>query len=144
VGQRRKARNLALQVLYQVDLTQDGLDQSMKLLWDQLELSEDVRGFAEERVKGVRENLDEIDELIRRASEHWRIERMSAVDRNILRLAVYELAFRPEVPERVVINEAIELGKRFSGEESGPFINGILDQVRLSVRPVEAEGTTPG
>ncbi|MEJ2365412.1 MAG: transcription antitermination factor NusB [Deltaproteobacteria bacterium] len=113
MGQRRKARNLALQVLYQVDLTQDGLDQSMKLLWDQLELSEDVRGFAEERVKGVRENLDEIDELIRRASEHWRIERMSAVDRNILRLAVYELAFRPEVPERVVINEAIELGKRF-------------------------------
>jgi N utilization substance protein B len=129
---------LALQLLYQVDLTGDSLEDSMASLWGVDDLPADVRAFAEGLARGVRENLEEIDRLIQTSSEHWRIERMPLVDRNILRLAVFELLHRPEIPERVTLNEAIELGKRFSTEDSGAFINGVLDQIRASVLPAEA------
>lgn len=138
MGQRRKARILALQVLYQMDLTLDELEMSIALVREWAEISDDARRFAEERVRGVWQHLGEIDHLIQTCSDHWRIDRMPVVDRSILRLAVYELIYHPEIPEPVILNEAIELGKRFSTVESGAFINGVLDQIRLTLRPVEA------
>ena len=129
---------LALQLLYQVDLTGDSLVDSMAALWGVDDIPMDIRAFAEGLARGVRENMGEIDRLIRSSSEHWRIDRMPLVDRNILRIAVYELLHCPDIPERATINEAIELGKRFSTEDSGAFINGVLDQVRATVFPVEA------
>jgi N utilization substance protein B len=84
-------------------------------------------------VEGVVANQEELDKLIRQHSEHWRLERMAAVDRNLLRLALYELLHVPEVPAKVVINEAVELAKKYGSEESGSFINGILDRVRQEV-----------
>jgi N utilization substance protein B len=140
VGQRRKARILALQLLYQVDLIQDELEASMSLLWGGTEASDAAHHTAEERARGVRNHLEEIDRLIQTCSDHWRIDRMAVVDRNILRLAVYELIYHPEIPEPVILNEAIELGKRFGTEESGAFINGVLDQIRLNLHPLEARG----
>ena len=142
MGQRRKARILALQTLYQVDLAHTDVDESLELLCQSSEISGDVRSFAEILVKGVFKRAAEIDQLIQSCSDNWRLERMALVDRNILRIAVYELMCHPEIPTKVSINEAIELGKRFSTEESGYFINGVLDQIRLTLRHLEA-GESP-
>ena len=92
-----------------------------------------VPAYLGELVAGVAAHQEELDALIGRYSEHWRLERMAVVDRNLLRLAVYELLYLPEIPPKVVINEAVELAKRYGSEDSGGFVNGILDQVRLSV-----------
>lgn len=142
MGHRHKARALALQVLYQIDLTGDPIEESMALLCDGSDAPADILSFARALIMGVRKNVSEIDRLIRLSSEHWRVERMALVDRNILRLAVYELLFRPEVPARVAMDEAIGLGKEFGTAESGAFINGVLDHIYLSLRPMEATETT--
>ena len=84
-------------------------------------------------MEGVASHLEELDAFIVRYSEHWRLERMTVVDRNLLRLAIYELLYQPQIPPKVVINEAVEMAKRYGSEASGGFINGILDQVRMSV-----------
>jgi transcription antitermination protein NusB len=132
LGHRRKARVLALQLLYQIDLTQGNLEESVAELWPDLEALGEAHSFAMELVRGVRHRLEQIDSLIQTSSDHWRVGRMPLVDRNILRLAVYELLFCPQIPGRVSINEAVELAKRFGAEESGAFINGVLDQIRVS------------
>ncbi len=142
MGHRHKARVLALQVLYQIDLTDDPVEESMALLCDGSDAPVDVRSFARALIRGVRENMSEIDRLIQVSSEHWRVDRMPLVDRNILRLAVYELLFCPEVPARVAIDEAISLGKEFGTAESGAFINGVLDHICLSLRSMEAKEAT--
>ncbi len=86
--------------------------------------------YLRELVAGVASHQEELDALIVRFSEHWRLERMTVVDRNLLRLAAYELLFQPKIPPKVVINEAVEMAKRYGSEESGAFINGILDQIQ--------------
>lgn len=145
MGSRRRARELALKVLYRVDLTREEAGQSLESVLELLgsgepgqelaanarstEPSADLREFSCRLVQGVREHLQEIDELLLRVAENWRVERMTLVDRNILRLAAYELLFCPDIPHRVSMNEAIELAKRFSTAESGAFINGVLDQL---------------
>ena len=131
-GGRRKARAYALQVLYALDV--DGgprPDAAVENYWQQfdLELDEAAREFAVELVRGTREKLLELDEVIQSSSRNWRLDRMSRVDRNILRLGTYELQSRPETPARVVLNEAVELAKRFGAEESAAFVNGILDRI---------------
>ncbi len=139
---RRRARELALQILYQVDLTcsdpKEGWLQAVEgscgFVLDQLrnavKASPAIKDFAKELVLGVWDNREEIDHLIERTSQHWKLMRMAVVDRNILRLAAYQLLYRKDIPEKVTIDEAIELGKRFGSEESGAFINGILDKIR--------------
>ncbi len=89
--------------------------------------------YLQDLVQGVAAHLDELDGLIGRHSEHWRLERMTLVDRNLLRLAIYELLYQPEIPPKVVINEAVEMAKRYATEASSAFVNGILDQVRLAL-----------
>lgn len=132
MGQRRRAREYALQLLFQIDLTGDSVGDALERFWPSLEAEEGVRSFAERLVKGVLAEREAIDRQIVDAAEHWRIERMAVVDRNVLRLAVFELNAR-EDPPPVVIDEAIEVAKRFGSEESGGFINGILDTIRARV-----------
>ena len=132
MGIRRKARELALQVLYQIDLT--GLEPApaLELFCEHFEAGKKSMPYTRCLVQGVFDNRQEFDAMIGSYAQNWRPERMSVIDRNILRLALYELRYQNDVPARVVINEAIEVAKRFGNEESGPFINGILDAIRKS------------
>jgi N utilization substance protein B len=140
LGSRRQAREIALQILYQLDV-QDQLsdDQAVAMFWKSFVVEGEEggqgpaldaahRGFAESLVRGVRAHLAQIDAAISSASRNWRLERMARVDRNLLRLAVYELTFSKDVPAKAAINEAIEIAKRFGTGESPAFINGILDK----------------
>jgi transcription antitermination factor NusB len=127
---RTRARELALQALYQIDLRKDLTETEID---DFLEKESDDAGmlnFARDLVQGCRANLEEIDVSIKEVAENWDIHRMAVLDRNILRLAVYELKYLEDVPPKVTINEAVELGKRFSTASSGAFINGILDRIK--------------
>ncbi len=139
---RTRARELALQLLYQVDLV--GLDASEEgPAWLRSEERDrDTREFAWRIVEGTLEHRPRIDEVIQKVAKNWEISRMAVVDRNILRLATFELLHCPDIPPKVAINEAIELGKRFSTQNSGAFINGILDKIMNrsfeGVRPEEA------
>jgi transcription antitermination factor NusB len=135
-GRRRRAREVALQFLYQLDL-QEEMDPAPHAteFWSRHSLDGDARQFADELVRGAMAARREIDDTITRFTEHWDLERMAVVDRNILRLAVYELGWRTETPPKVVINEAIEIAKKFGTRESSRFINGILDRVHRELRP---------
>ena len=137
MGNRRKARECALQMLYDLEfnVVQSGTETARALgdYWgsfpDQTAVTDEVKEFAEKLVLGVREHEDEIDKLIQLASTNWKLERMALVDRNILRMATYELRWMPEIPRKVSLNEAIEIAKRYGSEDSGSFINGILDKI---------------
>jgi len=127
---RRIARECALQLLFQYDFTHKIPDKrELTEFWSIRNEPEDIRNFSEEIFFGTLRHIDEIDRVISRIAEHWHLERMAAVDRNILRLATYELLYRPDIPIKVTINEAIEIAKKYSSEESPSFINGILDRV---------------
>jgi len=130
-GSRSLARERALQALYQVDLASADPIDALSNAWRSEEGSPDSAAldFSDKLVRGVVAEREQIDQLIERHSHHWRVDRMSKVDRNVLRLAVWELLHEEETPRRVVLNEAIELAKRFGTEESGAFINGVLDKV---------------
>jgi N utilization substance protein B len=131
MGARRTARERALQALYQLDMA-DGLpSDALETAWASLPERRDPESerFASELVEGVRAHLGEIDALIQEWSQNWRIDRMTRVDRNVLRLAVFELRFRLEIPRNVSLDEAVELGKRFGTEDSSAFVNGLLDRI---------------
>lgn len=133
---RRKAREAALQMLYQLDAGERDAPVVIAQFWGGLsaaKLDEDTRAFADRLVMGFREHRDEVDATIKAASTHWRLERMARVDRNLLRVAVYELIHCDDIPRRVSINEAIEVAKRFGDEGSPAFVNGILDRVAVDV-----------
>ncbi len=129
-GTRRKSRELALQMLFQMDMGQQTLDHVRHTFWNERkDLDEKVRGFADELFTIAAERGTEIDAIIERNAEHWRMERMAVVDRNVLRVGVAEFIGFPDTPRPVVINEALEVGRRFSTPESVQFINGVLDSV---------------
>lgn len=137
MGARRRGREAALQMLYQMDVSGVGAEDAIRAYWAHLgadqEVDEGVTEFANELVRGVEDDLERIDRTIREVSHHWRIERMTRVDRNILRLATLELLALPDVPRRVTLNEAIELAKRFGSEGSPGFVNGVLDRIANDV-----------
>jgi transcription antitermination protein NusB len=131
-GSRRKARAYALQILYARDVERDTDVAAALTGWDEsfeLEVDGAARGFAAELVRATVEDQPAIDEVIATSSRNWRLERMSRVDRNILRLGVQELAAHPDVPRAVVIDEAVELAKRYGAEGSSVFVNGVLDRI---------------
>jgi N utilization substance protein B len=139
MGARRKARECALQMLFQFDVARQPVDELTETYWGEMaEAAEDVRDFATELAVGAISHLDEIDELIRLRTEHWRISRMAVVDRNLLRLAVYEFLHQPGTPRTVAINEALEIARRFSTQEATQFINGILDAIKRDLESGEA------
>lgn len=131
--QRRKAREIALQVLYAIDVLHIDAKEAITLFWNNFQATEDSRKFSTLLIEGAWDNRDQIDDLIRSCSENWSLERMSRVDRNILRMAVYELLYCPTIPPKVTLNEAIDIGKMYGSENSGSFINGILDAVYLKL-----------
>jgi transcription antitermination protein NusB len=128
-GSRRKAREAAVQVLYQLDQSPDDPERALELFFQHLAPGDDAREFAGELVRGCMQQREAIDAKIREVSRHWRLERMARVDRNVLRLATFELLFLPEVPRKVTLNEAVELAKRFGDEDSPAFVNGVLDRI---------------
>ncbi|HVY55007.1 MAG TPA: transcription antitermination factor NusB [Thermodesulfobacteriota bacterium] len=140
MGIRRRARELALQFLYQYDALTESSgeplrpEEQLTLFWERSDspVPEETKEFSSVLILGACKNLPHIDDIISRFSEHWRLSRMSKIDRNILRLSIYELMYLSDIPPAVTINEAVELGKRFGTEESGSFINGILDKIRIA------------
>ena len=130
MGPRRKAREYALQMLFQWDITRDSIDQIAATFFESHEEPAAVVNFARLLVTRTVEHIEEIDQAIQRHAEHWRLDRMATVDRNILRLATQEFRYDTETPKTVVINEAIEIARRFSSQESPQFINGILDSIK--------------
>ncbi|MGH7311646.1 MAG: transcription antitermination factor NusB [Candidatus Rokuibacteriota bacterium] len=136
MGRRRKAREVALQFLYQLDLRgEDDPHPHAAEFWAHHPVDDDTRAFAEVLVHGTKRHQVKTDELLRQYVEHWDLERMAVVDRNILRLAVYEMLGSGDVPSKVAINEAIEIAKKFGTADSSRFINGVLDRIRKELRP---------
>jgi transcription antitermination protein NusB len=134
MGKRRHAREIALQALYRLDLNPGPAEMALADSDGFREAPENLRGFARALVEGVLEKKGAIDAVIEGASLHWPLARMAVVDRNVLRLAALEMMLFPETPARVVLNEAIELAKTFGGEESGTFVNGLLDRIRVDLK----------
>jgi len=138
MGARHRAREYALQMLYQAEASGVPMREVAASFWGGREVPADVRAFAERLASGTAGAQQESDALLIGSLENWRLERLAIVDRNILRLAVYEFLHEPETPPIVVIDEAIELARRFGGDDSWQFTNGILDAVR---KKLEAAGT---
>ncbi|MCL4136430.1 UNVERIFIED_CONTAM: hypothetical protein GTU68_041182, partial [Idotea baltica] len=128
VKKRTRARELALQFLYQADLVKKPITESDDFLREE-ERDPETRRFAQRLIEGTIEGRDSIDKVIQDVAQNWNISRMAVVDRNVLRLATYELLNCEDIPPKVAINEAIEIGKRYSTQNSGAFINGILDRI---------------
>lgn len=136
---RRKGREFALQLLFQFDFTGSRPGrQDFDEFWSKKEEDEGLREFTEDIVYGTLDHLEDIDTEIRKAAENWVLERMASVDRNILRAATYELLFRSDIPSTVTINEAIEIAKKYSTDESASFINGILDKITKGIKGKKA------
>jgi N utilization substance protein B len=142
---RRDGRELALQALYSKDLVLQDAHLALQRIVDSfgegedpaLEIRSKAISFASELVNGVIANLDEIDRRIAEKSKHWSMSRMARVDLNIMRLAVYELLYRPDIPKNVTMNEAIEVAKKYGAEDSASFVNGILDEIASTVTDKE-------
>ncbi|MEH0018893.1 MAG: transcription antitermination factor NusB [Desulfobacter sp.] len=132
MGDRRQAREMALQALFSLDVNHIDPEQGIDDFCDQHEalLTEAVKPFFLELVTGVMADRESIDRLLDKWAKNWKISRMPVVDRNIMRLAVFELLKKPDIPASVSINEAVEIGKKFGTRDSGPFINGVLDRIR--------------
>jgi N utilization substance protein B len=129
-GTRRRSRELTLQMLFQLDMGKQELEQVRTTFWsERKDLDEKVQGFSDDLFRVACERRAEIDELIERNAEHWRMERMAAVDRNLLRCGVAEFLGFPQTPRPVIINESLEIARRYSTPESVQFINGVLDSV---------------
>lgn len=144
MGTRHRGRERAVQALYEWAITGRAIDVVLERFWRARdEETEEVRTFADRLARGTAERVEELDALIDRQAVNWRLERLSNVDRGILRLGVYELLNEPETPAAVVIDEAIELGKRFSGPGSGKFVNGILDGIRKRLESPPEETVAP-
>ena len=126
---RTHARELALMILYQTEITKFPVEESLQIFWEEHQTEEEVKSFAISLVKGTVEHLKRIDEVISLHADNWELSRMAAVDRNILRLASYELLYLKEVPPKVSLNEAVDLAKKFGDTESGRFVNGVLDRI---------------
>jgi len=127
MGHRRKAREIALQVLYQVDASKVDVNEAIELFRDNFGISQEAGEFSEQLIRYTLSHIKEIDDLITNCSEHWSLERMSIVDKNILRMAVCEFLYCDDIPPKVTLNEAIDIGKNYGSDNSGSFINGILD-----------------
>jgi transcription antitermination protein NusB len=133
-GNRHKARELILQALYQSDISGDDIEHAVEQLFNDNKGSKADMVYFKRVALGVWSRLAEVDQWIAKGSTNWSTERIATIDRNIIRLGVYELLAEPDLPARVVINEAIELSKRFGGKGSGSFINGVMDSLASQIR----------
>ncbi len=133
MGGRRLSRELALQVLFQIDLVNANMIESLKYIFEHYKSPEEVKEFTMTIVKGVISNLIEIDKAIKGYTDNWSLERITNIDRNILRIAIYEILYMKEIPKSVSINEAIELAKKYGTKSSFSFVNGVLGKINKMV-----------
>jgi len=134
MGARTSGREAALQMLFAIDAAGHTSALAVRDFWAEFPADAEGRSYADELVRAVSERLEEIDTAIQRSASNWRLERMAPVDRNILRLSSYELLHRPDVPLEVIIDEAVELAKRFGADQSASFVNGVLDKLAHDCR----------
>jgi N utilization substance protein B len=129
---RTLARECALKILYRIEISRESADSSLEDFWSKSgdRINKDTHDFAEALVKGTRENISAIDKVISKYADNWNISRMAVIDRNAMRMAVYEMLYRDDIPLNVSINEAIELAKKYGDIDSGKFVNGILDKIK--------------
>lgn len=139
MGNRRKSRELAMQALFYMDMSRNDSKELLDRFCESFNPSSETLPFFLKLVKGVMHTRPEVDAIIERFSSNWKLSRMPAVDRNVMRIAVYELLCCPDIPYKVSLNEAIDIGKKFGTEESGAFINGILDSIRMALEKKEIE-----
>jgi len=142
MGYRRKSRELAMQALFYMDMAKCHSDENLQLFCQVHQPPEKTRSFFLKLVQGVNYTRTSVDTVISKYSDNWTMGRMSGVDRNVMRIAVFEMAFCPNIPHKVSINEAIDIGKAFGYEESGAFINGILDSIHLALQKNEIDIAT--
>ncbi len=145
MGKRRRSREFALQVLYQLNITKQDALTALRQFQGHFLSGGEADEFLKRVVLGVLEHCQELDRLIEKYAEHWHLDRIHIIERNILRMALFELLYCEEIPPKVTLNEAIDLGKRYGSEDSGSFINGILDRiqnevVRKPIQPKSSEG----
>lgn len=143
MGKRRQGREAALKLLYALEMTHTDVQEVLNAAWIEEVVPHDVRDFVMTLVAGVGAHREEIDAMIRAWSSHWSLTRIGAVERNLLRMAIYELLFMPEIPPNVTINEAIEVAKSYGAEEAWLFVNGILDRVKRETTPQPAAAALP-
>jgi N utilization substance protein B len=137
MGQRRKAREDTLRILFRLEFENKQIEKTLDQYWKSKKASEEIKEYSTWLVNGVISDQAKIDNIIQQVSEHWRISRMALVDRNILRMAVFELLYEEKIAPAIVINEAIEIAKKYSGEEAATFVNGILDAVRKDLKDIK-------
>lgn len=141
MGARTTAREAAVQMLYALEASGQSIERVIRDYWRETPGDAEGRAYADEVVRGVERERADIDEWITRASENWRLERMTRVDRNVLRLGAYELRYQRDIPRAVILDESVELAKRFGTEESGKFVNGVLERIATDLgRPEEPAG----
>jgi transcription antitermination factor NusB len=142
---RTQARECALQILYQYEMNPEPMPDILKKFWSQQDeaFSEEVRGFAEKLALGTVEHQTEIDKVLGRYADNWELSRMAMIDRNIMRFATFELLYLADVPPKVTLNEAVNLAKKFSQEESGKFVNGVLDKINHAEKPKSPKDHDP-
>ena len=129
---RTLARECALKILYRIEISKESVDSSLKDFWSESTetTNKEACDFAEILVKGTCENIKAIDDVISKYADNWNISRMAVIDRNIMRMSIYEMLYREDIPPNVSINEAIELAKKYGDVDSGKFVNGILDKIK--------------
>ncbi len=136
---RHQAREYAVQFLFQRDFNREKLEPALEEFWRGLSVAPKDRAFAEELIRGVEEHIGDLDARLQRYAENWEVRRMGGVDRNVMRVALFEMLYRPDIPPVVSINEAVEIAKAFSNRDSGRFVNGILDRASKDLgRPARA------
>lgn len=134
MGKRRSSRELALKFLYQSELNEGNMDEQMKLFLERNSSQDEVEAFMKELVEAIIKQIKEIDKIIQKFSDNWVLDRMTVIDRNVLRMGTCELLFNFSTPPRVVINEAVDIAKKYGNEDSPEFINGILDKIYRECR----------
>ena len=139
MGARTSGREAALQMLFALEAGGGSAERVIASFWRETPGEPEGREYADQTVRGVMDELESVDELVRKASTNWRIERMARVDRNVLRLGAWELRRAVDVPRAVILDEAVELAKRFGSEESGAFVNGVLDRVASNLGRVDKD-----
>lgn len=139
MGARSSGREAALQMLFALEAGGGSAERVVAAYWRETPGDPEGRDYADKVVRGVASELDRVDEAIRKASTNWRIERMARVDRNVLRLGAWELQRSVEVPRAVILDEAVELAKRFGSEESGAFVNGVLDRIASDLGRIDRD-----
>lgn len=141
MGKRRKAREHSLCVLYQIEMRREDPQPIIEEYFAGHKLTEEVKAFIDKEVSGVWQQVKKIDKLITESSQHWSLPRISLVDKNILRLAVYELLYCEDIPPKVSINEAVEIAKKYGTKDSGRFVNGVLDSIKNNLQKTSGIST---